>query len=89
MREAEHINEEDPRQMAMLMRKFFDKTGFSLGGQMKEAIARMEAGDDPEQIEQEMGDLMDSEELFSLDTMKKKNQPDVRRPLRDERLYEL
>ena len=89
MREAGHINEEDPRQMATLMRKFADKIGFSLGWQMEEAIARMEAGDDPEQIEQEMGDLMDSEELFSLDTMKKKNQPDVRRPLRDERLYEL
>ena len=89
MREAEHVNEDDPRQMANLMRKFTDKTGLSLGGQMEEAIARMEAGDDPEQIEREMGDLMDAEEPFNLEAMKKKIQPGSRRPHRDERLYEL
>ena len=89
MREAEHLNQDDPRQMATLMRKFADKTGLPLGGQMEEAIARMEAGDDPEQIEREMGNLMDSEEPFSLEAMKKKAQPGSRRPLRDERLYEL
>ena len=48
MREAEHVNEDDPRQMARLMRTFMDKTGLFLGGQMEEAIARMESGDDPE-----------------------------------------
>jgi putative FmdB family regulatory protein len=90
MREAEHINEDDPRQMANLMRKFADKTGLNLGAPMEEAIARMEAGGDPEQIEREMGDLMDGEEPFSLETMKKKVQSCSRRtPLRDERLYEL
>ena len=65
---------DDPRQMARLMRKFMDKTGLSLGGQMEEAIARMESGDDPEQIEQDMGELMDGDEPFSLETMKKKAQ---------------
>jgi hypothetical protein len=90
MREAEHINEDDPRQMANLMRKFADKTGLNLGAPMEEAIARMEAGDDPEQIEREMGELMDGEEPFSLEAMKKKVQSGSRRtPLRDERLYEL
>jgi len=50
----------------------------------------MEAGDDPEQIEREMGDLMEGEEPFSLEAMKKKVQSGSRRaPLRDERLYEL
>ena len=89
MREAGHINEDDPRQMATLMRKFADRTGLALGGQMEEAIARMEAGDDPEQIEREMGDLMDSEEPFGLEALKKKSQHVLRPPLRDERLYEL
>ncbi len=89
MREAEHCNENDPRQMANLMRKFSDKTGLSLGGAMEEALARMEAGDDPEQIEQEMGDRMESEEPFSLEGIKKKMQSVSRRPFRDERLYEL
>jgi hypothetical protein len=89
MREAEHLNEDDPRQMASLMRKFADKTGLALGGSMEEAIARMEAGDDPEQIERDMGDLMDAEEPFNLEAFKKKIQPGRQRPFRDERLYEL
>jgi len=90
MREAEHVNEDDPRQMANLMRKFADKTGMRLGASMEEAIARMEAGDDPEQIEREMGDMMEGEEPFSLEAMKKKAQAGCRRaPLHDERLYEL
>lgn len=90
MREAEHLNEDDPRQMASLMRKFADTTGLNLGAPMEEAIARMEKGEDPEQIEQEMGDLMAGEEPFSLEAIKKKVSAGLRRPpLHDERLYEL
>lgn len=90
MRQAEHLNEDDPRQMANLMRAFADKTGLNLGAPMEEAIARMEAGEDPEQIEREMGDLMEGEEPFTLEAMKKKAQSGSRRPpSRDERLYEL
>ncbi len=90
MREAEHLNEDDPRQMAQLMRKFADKTGLNLGGAMEEAMARMEAGEDPDQIEQEMGDLMDGDEPFSLEAMKKKMQAGRKRPpVHDDHLYEL
>ena len=32
---------------------------------MEEALSRMEAGEDPEQIEAEMGDLLEGEEPFS------------------------
>jgi len=89
MREAEHLNQDDPRQMANLMRKFADRTGISLGGQMEEAIARMEAGDDPDQIEQEMGELMETDAPFALEAIKKKGLAGGRRPLRDDHLYEL
>lgn len=90
MRQAEHLNEDDPRQMANLMRAFADKTGLNLGAPMEEAIARMEAGEDPEQIEREMGDLMEGEEPFTLEAMEKKAQFASRRPpSHDERLYEL
>jgi putative FmdB family regulatory protein len=90
MREAEHVNEDDPRQMAQLMRKFAAKTGLDLGGPMEEAIARMEAGEDPDKIEQEMGDLMEGDEPFSLEAMKKKMQNgQKKRPVHDEHLYEL
>ncbi|HHD63305.1 MAG TPA: zinc ribbon domain-containing protein [Desulfobulbaceae bacterium] len=89
MREAEHLNEDDPRQMATLMRKFSDKTGISLGEQMEEAIARMEAGEDPDQIEQDMGDLLDGDDAFSLEGLKKKACVVPRTPVYDEKLYEL
>ncbi len=64
-KEAENINEDDPRQAANLMRKLSDMTGLNLGPGMEEALARMEAGEDPEQIEAEMGDLLEGEEQLS------------------------
>ncbi|WP_028582733.1 FmdB family zinc ribbon protein [Desulfogranum japonicum] len=89
MQDAEQVNEDDPRQMARLMRKFSEKTGLRLGDQMEEALTRMEAGDDPDQIEAEMGDIMDGDDAFSLETMKKKIASGPRPPVHDEKLYEL
>ncbi len=64
--DAESVNEDDPRAAAQLMRKFSNMTGLEFNQGMQEALGRMEAGEDPEQIEQEMGDLMDGEEPFVL-----------------------
>jgi len=61
-REGEGIDEDDPRQMARMMRKLRDATGMDLGPGMEEAIRRMEAGEDPDKIEEEMGDLLESDE---------------------------
>jgi putative FmdB family regulatory protein len=55
------VDEDDPRQMARVMRKLFDGTGMSLGPGMEEAIRRMEAGEDPDKIEEEMGDVLEGE----------------------------
>ncbi len=88
MREAEHANEADPKQMASLMRKFTSQTGINLGGSMEEALSRMEAGEDPEQVESEMGDLLNEENL-SIELIKKKALRENRRPVHDEKLYEL
>lgn len=88
MREAEHINEDDPKQMASLMRKFTSKTGLYLGDSMEEALSRMEAGEDPEQVEKEMGDLL-NEEDFNLESMKKKIARQGTPPMHDEKLYDL
>ena len=63
--EAEHVDEDDPRQAANLMRKLTDMTGLNLGPGMEEALTRMEAGEDPEKIEAEMGDILEGEEPFS------------------------
>jgi hypothetical protein len=88
MREAEGINEDDPRQMATLMRKFSQETGVSLGENMEEALSRMEAGEDPDLIEREMGDAMGGED-FSLENLKKKGGSLRSRPYHDEKLYDL
>lgn len=63
-KEAENINEDDPRQAANLMRKLCDMTGMDMGSGMEEALRRMEAGEDPEAIEAEMGDALSEDNLF-------------------------
>jgi putative FmdB family regulatory protein len=85
--EAESINEDDPRQAANLMRKLSSMTGLKLGDKMEEALSRMEAGEDPEAIEQQMGDI-DENDLFKQNSSgtgfrRKKT------PLRDETMYEM
>jgi len=88
MRESEGINEDDPKQMATLMRKFTERTGINLGDNMEEAISRMEKGEDPDQIEKEMGDLLDGDD-FSFEAMKKKALSSRPKPAHDETLYDL
>ena len=61
-REAEQINENDPRQMGHLMRRLFESSGMPLGAEMEQAIRRLEAGEDPDKIEEEMGDLLGHED---------------------------
>ena len=60
--DMERVNEDNPREMAGLMRKLFDGTGMQLGPAMEEAMRRMEAGEDPDRIESEMGDALEGEE---------------------------
>jgi putative FmdB family regulatory protein len=62
--EAEGANEDDPRQMARMMRKLYDTTGLPLGAGMEEAMRRMEAGEDPDKIEEELGDVLEQEDPF-------------------------
>ncbi|MGM0452652.1 MAG: FmdB family zinc ribbon protein [Thermodesulfobacteriota bacterium] len=87
--EAENINEDDPRQAAGLMRRLSSMTGVEYGSGMQEALARMERGEDPEQIEAEMGDVLENEDPF---VMPEKRKPGSRKqpaPHRDETLYDL
>jgi hypothetical protein len=88
--EAESINEEDPRQAANLMRKLTDMTGLELGPGMTEALRRMEKGEDPDQIEAEMGDLLEGEDPFILPGNKGGLRAGKRpAPQRDQTLYDL
>ena len=87
--DAEKINEDDPRQAAALMRKLTDATGLNLGPQMEEALRRMEKGEDPEKIEEEMGDLLEGDDLFSFEGGKSGKGSKRGKPIVDETLYDL
>ncbi len=63
--EMEGLDEENPRQMAGLMRKLYDATGMKLGPGMEEMIRRIEAGEDADAVEEEMGDVLEEEDAFS------------------------
>jgi putative FmdB family regulatory protein len=91
-READGIDEDDPRQAGRMLRKLYDATGMPMDDRMEEAIRRMESGEDPDKIEEEMGDLFDeNEDPFALQgegglrgISKKLRPPEV-----DETLYDL
>ena len=88
--EADNINEDDPKQAANLMRKLTDMTGVKLGDGMDEALRRMEKGEDPEQVEAELGDILEEEDPFSLSGKKSIRDKTTRKqPLKDETLYDL
>ena len=63
--EMEHLDEADPKQAARLMRRLFDASGLEVSGGMAEAIRRMEAGEDPDQIDAELGDRLEQEDPFA------------------------
>ena len=89
--EAEGIDEDDPRAAARLMRKLSDMTGIEYGESMQEALRRLEAGEDPDAIEEEMGDLLEGEEDPFMMPGTGRKRLGLRRlpPRRDETLYEM
>lgn len=58
MEQAESIDESDPRQLGRFLRRMTEIVGDEGGPEMKEAIRRLEAGEDPEKLEEEYGDLL-------------------------------
>lgn len=86
--EMDGIDENDPRQMARFMRKLSETTGMDLGEEAEEAMRRLEAGEDPEKIEEEMGGLFDEENPFAREGvkgLKRRFTP----PSHDDTLYQL
>jgi hypothetical protein len=89
--EAEGLDEDDPRQQARLMRKLFGATGLPVGSGMEEALKRLEAGEDPEAVEQDLGDVFEGdpfaggrERAPALQRLRRKLPPSV-----DPTLYEM
>ena len=58
-REMEHLDENNPRHMAHMMKKMKDlMPPGSVPKELDVAIKRLEAGEDPEKIEADMGDVL-------------------------------
>lgn len=58
-RDIEHIDENNPRHMALMMRKMKDiMPAGSVPKELDVAIKRLEAGEDPEKIEEDMGEAL-------------------------------
>ena len=89
-RQAEGIDENNPRQMAAMMRQMHEATGMPLDGRAEEAIRRMEAGESPEKLEEELGDLFGEEGPgVEVSTGKRRKKSRSTAPAVDTTLYDL
>jgi hypothetical protein len=93
-REAEGLDENNPRQVAKMMRKLHDVAGMPLDAKADEAIRRMEAGESPDKIEDEMGDVfgeagLDSDDPTDAVPSGLRRKTKRRPPAVDETLYDL
>jgi len=87
--QAEGMDENDPRAMAQLMRRFSHETGLEYGEQMETALSRLEAGENPEAVEADMGAALEGEDMpFRLASGKGKSSTG-RPPKKDDTLYEM
>jgi putative FmdB family regulatory protein len=62
-RDMESVDENNPRQLAAAMRRLSDVSGEDMGPEMNEMIGRLEAGEDPEKVEDAMADALGEEGL--------------------------
>lgn len=93
--EFEHLDEDDPKQAALAMRKLFQASGLKMGDAMAEAMRRMEAGEDPDSIEADLGGALESEDPFAVSSGKhgiealKQLRRELLPPARDDTWYPL
>jgi putative FmdB family regulatory protein len=79
---------QDPRQVSRFLRRFSDLTGLEAGPKMREMLDRLDRGEDPDRLEQEMGAGDDDEDLAELFRLKPAALARrLRRPKVDETLY--
>ena len=87
----------DPRQLARMMRKMSALTGDKVPAPMEEMMSRMEAGEDPEKLEQEFGGALDEfdpggsaeGETGEKQSLGNRLRALRNRPVRDPMLYEM
>lgn len=65
-------DEEDPRQMARALRRFSEAAGLEPGPRLEEMLHRLEAGEDPDRLEEELGGEEEGEEPSLEDLFRRK-----------------
>lgn len=89
----ESVDENDPRAMASVMRELFQTTGMQPNETIQEAMRRMEAGEDPDKVEEEMGSDLDASDPDAMFAAPNKAIGKLRRMLEppnvDPNLYDL
>lgn len=93
--ELDGTDEDDPKAAARVMRRIYETAGLPVGGVLQEALRRMEAGEDPDAIDAELGDALEAEDPFLAEggVAEKTSAKALRRkylpPRQDPELYEL
>ena len=88
MREMGDMDENaDPRRVGAFLRRFGDIAGLEMGPKLEDALARLEAGEDMDEIESGMDDLDQDDSLEDLFRLKKAAFRRRRRPQVDPELY--
>jgi putative FmdB family regulatory protein len=89
-REFGGADENDPREAARMMKRFSELTGLEYGESMREAMRRLESGEDPDRIEEELGERIEhEEEPFGIPGLGKRALRRFRPPVRDDALYDM
>jgi len=86
------IDEEnpDPKQLGRFMRKMTDVMGDKTPPELREMVKRLEAGEDPEKLEEQFGGMDEGgagDAMFS--QMLKRAKAAKKEPVRDKKLYEM
>lgn len=88
MREMGELDDNaDPRRVGAFFRRFSDLAGLEMGPRMEDALARLEAGEELDELESELEDLDDEGSLDDLFRLKKAVERRRRRPEIDPELY--
>jgi putative FmdB family regulatory protein len=83
--EGDALEGDDPKAAARVMRRLFETTGMPVPDGMREALRRMESGEDPEKVEAEMGDVL-GEDPFGAGLPGEATEPAAKRKARLRRL---
>jgi len=84
--EMKNVKEDDPQQMVSILRKLSKTLGVKMNDRVEDAMLKMEAGGDPEEIASEIAEELNPESFFEEKKPTGKQGEKIRY---DETLYEL